>query len=60
MYGRQCYLTSTLETELRTKADSQVVMHSVVEEDIIANFSSNSDWSGKGFNTTSGIECKER
>ena len=47
-----------LESELRTKTDSQIVVHSVVEEDVVTNFGAHSDRSGKGLDAASRIQSE--
>jgi len=47
-----------LEPELRSKGDAHVVVHTVVEEDVIADFSANTDGSGEGFDTATRIDSE--
>src|SRR5579871_3542620 len=47
-----------LETELRAEADSQIVVHAVVEENVVADFGAKSDWSDETFDASARIESK--
>src|SRR5579872_2467836 len=54
----KCRVAARSEAELRTETDAQVVMHTIVEEDVVADFGANTDWSGKGFEATAWIESE--
>ena len=45
-----------LKTELWAEADSQVVVHAVVEENVIADFGAKSDWADETFDASARIE----
>src|SRR4051812_29813596 len=48
-------LIAELEAEVRTEADLQIVLSSVGEVDLIANFQTQSNWSQESLNTAAGI-----
>jgi hypothetical protein len=50
-----------LETELRPKADSQIVVRAIQKVNVVANFGSNSDWTigpANALETSAGIHRK--
>ena len=51
---------ATLETELRPKADSQIVMRAIQKVNVVADFGSNSDRTGERLETSARIHRESR
>jgi hypothetical protein len=50
----------SLEAELRSQADSHIIVRAVNEVDVIADFGSNSDRAGQCFETSARTDCELR